>query len=83
MGVLEHPEHPPWVCPCPALPDTIHIVVETTYSSSGWLRHGALACIVTKQPNMLIQMIALQVTVMMHYNYTSTLLYIEKSLLIT
>ena len=48
---------------------------------SGWLRHGALACIVTKQPNTLI---ALEETVkMQHYDYTSTLLYIEESLLIT
>ena len=35
-----------------------------------WLLRGALACIVTKQPNMLIQMLALEETVkMQHYDY--------------
>ena len=41
---------------------------------------GILAWIVTKQPNMLIQMLPLEETVkMQHYNYTSTLLYIPYS----
>ena len=51
---------------------------------SGCLRHGALAFIVTKKPNMLIQMLPLEETVkMQHYDYTTILLYIEESLLIT
>ena len=57
---------------------------QGTRGHSVWLRHGALAYYAIKQPNMLRQMPLLKETVkMQHHDYTSVLLYIEKSLLKT